>query len=87
MGEDELLGTLAYGQQFVLQIIGKEVLPSDDSLEFVFFAQLGESCLRDTMLRCNFRFDQSAMFLSNGGKFAHRCHVICTYDIILIVKL
>ena len=79
MRKNNFIGTLANGQQFVLHIVGKDILSFYDSVDFIFFAQLVEHGFGDTALCCNFSFYDTAVFRSNGGKFGYIIHALTSF--------
>ena len=74
VGKDDLIGTLADGQQLILHIVRKNVLSLNDSMNFIFSAQFIKHGYGDAVRYGSFRFNDAAMFLSNGGKLGHVIH-------------
>ena len=58
------------------QIIGQNVLSLNNSMNFIFSAQLGQHRLGDAVCDSSFRFNNAAMLTCNGSKLGHVIHSI-----------
>ena len=75
VGEYKPLRTLADGQKLIGYVVGQDILPPGNPVNFVLFAQLAEHGLGDAMLCRCFCFNDAVVCLGQGNQRSHTVHV------------